>query len=195
MRQHRPLVLSVVIALTLFCLAGSSSAQLPSRYTAGLMIGFGSPIGSGPSGSTIGDVYLLDDSFDVGYQLLFNLDIRDGVLFGVRLGQMDVELATPILEQLGAPVASDLTYFTLSGEYRLPIGSYMSGLYIGTGYYSVDGQSIFEDDSALGLTLGTTGDFRINDHWSLMVEFSGHYADLDVAQFFVMAHAGVAFHF
>ena len=195
MRQHRPLYPSVVIALALFCFAGSSAAQLPSRYTAGVMIGFGGALGSGPSGSTIGDVYLLDDSFDLGFQLLFNMDIREGALFGVRLGQMDVEIANTVLEQLGAPVASDLTYLTLSGEYRLSAGSYMSGLFLGAGYYSVDGQSIFEDDSGLGLTLGTTGEFRINDHWSFMLEFSGHYADLDVAQFFIMGHAGIAIHF
>ncbi len=196
MRQHRYLGSSILIALALCCLAGSSSAQTPSRYTAGVMLGYGGATGSGPSGSTIDDVYLVSDSFDLGFQLLFGMEIRRGTLFAVRFGQMDVEIASPSrLALFGGPIDSELTYLTLTGEYRLPAGSYQSGFFMGLGYYAVDGQNVFEDDSGLGLTLGVDGDFRINDRWSILVEFSGHYADLESAQFFIMGHAGLAVHF
>ncbi len=195
MRQHRYLGSSILIALAFCCLAGSSAAQTTSRYTAGVMFGYGGNVASGPSGSTIDDVYLVDDSFDLGYQLLFGMEVRKEALFVTRLGQTDVEITSPSLDLFGGPLESELTYLTLSGEYRLPAGNYMSGLYMGAGYYSVDGQDVFNDDTGLGLTVGATGDFRINDRWSVLVEFSGHYADLDYAQFFVMGHAGLAFHF
>ncbi len=196
MRQHRYLGSSILIALALCCLAGSSSAQTPSRYTAGVTFGFGTPTGSGPSGSTINDVYLVNDNFEFGYQLLFGMEVRRGTLFAVRFGQMDVEVTSPNqLAVFGTPVGSELNYLTLTGEYRLPAGSYQSGFFMGLGYYSVDGKNTFDDDAGLGLTLGVNGDIRINDRWSILVEFSGHYADLDYAQFFVMGHAGLAIHF
>ena len=93
------------------------------------------------------------------------------------------------------PVDSELTYLTLAGDYSLSAGYYQSSLFLGVGYYGIDGQNTYEDDTALGLNVGTTGDFRINDRWSVLIEFSGHYADLDYAQFFIMGHAGLAFHF
>ena len=196
LRQHRYLGSSILIVLALSCLAGSSSAQTTSRYTAGVMFGFGGPTGSGPSGSTIDDIYLVDDRFDTGYQLFFGMEVRKDSLFAVRVGEMDVQVASPsLLALFDSPLDSELTYLTLSGEYRLPAGSYLSGLFLGIGYYSVDGQNFFDEDSGLGLTVGTNGDFRINDRWSVLVEFSGHYADLDYAQFFIMGHAGLAIHF
>ena len=194
---HRFLGSSILIALVLLGLPGDASAQTTSRYTAGVMLGFGGATGSGPDGSGgPGDVYVVDDSFDLGYQLLFNMETRKDILFGVRFGQMDVELASPtLLSIFGAPLDTELTYATLAGEYRLSAGSYQSGLFLGVGYYSIDGQGTFDDDSGLGLTGGTTGEFRINDHWSVMLELSGHYGDLDYAQFFIMGHVGLAFHF
>ncbi len=195
MRQHRFLASSILVALILCCLPGSSWAQSSSRYTAGLMLGFGGTTASEPSSTTVDEVFLIDDQFDLGFQLLFNMEVRRGVLFGVRLGQLDVEVANNALAALDAAVDSELTYVTAGGEYRFSDGQYQSGLFMGLGYYSVDGQDVFDDDSGLGLTFGTAGDFRVNDRWSILIEFSGHYADIDAAQFFFMGHAGVAFHF
>ncbi len=195
MRQHRFLSSSIVVALVLCCLPASSSAQSNNRYAVGLMAGLGGTTASEPASATVDDVFLLDDQFNFGYQLLFNMEVRRGVLFGVRLGQLDVEVANNALAALGTPVESELTYLTLSGEYRFSEGTYQSGLFLGAGYYSVAGKSFFDDDTGLGLTVGTAGDFRLNDSWSVLVEFSGHYADLDYSQFFIMGHAGLAFNF
>ncbi len=194
MRQHRFLASSILVALILCCLPGSSAAQSSNRYSAGLMLGYGGATASEPSSAIVDDVYLLDDQFDLGYQLLFNMEVRRGVLFGVRVGQLDVEVANNAVA-FGTPVESDLTYLTLSGEYRFTAGAYQSGLFLGVGYYAVDGQSFFDDDTGLGFTVGSAGDFRINDRWSILVELSGHYADLDSSQFFIMGHGGLAFHF
>ncbi len=195
MRQHRFLGSSILLALILCCLPGSSSAQSNHRYSAGLMFGFGGTTASEPASATVDDVYLLDDQFDFSFQLLFNMEVRRGVLFGARYGQVDVELANNALATLDAPVQTELTYFTAGGEYRFSAGNYESGMVLGAGYYSVDGKNIFDDDSGLGLNLGVTGDFRLHDRWSFLLEFSAHYADLNSTQFFLMGHAGLAFHF
>ena len=197
MRQHRPLFLSILMVLIpmvlipLF-LPGSSSAQSTHRYSIGLLGGFGGPVSSEPASTAAGQAFLVDDRFDLGLQLVFNMEVRRDTLFGVRAGQLDVELASPVLL---SPIETELTYLTLSGEYRLSAGYYMSGLFAGIGYYGIDGQNVFEDDSGIGLGAGTTGDFRLTDRLSLLVEFSAHYADLDYSQFFVMAHVGLMFNF
>ncbi len=196
LRQQRPLILSLLVVLAVLLLPGSSSAQAGYRYTAGFLGGFGGTTATQPSSTAVAKTFLAQDQFDLGLQLVFNTEMRRNVLFGVRVGQMDVEIdnvGTPLA--ILDPVESELTYATLAGEYRLSAGAYQSGLYFGIGYYGVDGQELFEDDTALGLNFGTTGDFRINDRWSVLVEISGHYADLEYAQFFIMGHVGVGFHF
>ena len=196
MRQQRLLYLSTLVVLASLLLPASSQAQAGFRYAIGFMGGFGGATASEPSSSTVEQVFVRDDSFDLGFQLVFDMEVRRGTLFGLRVGQMDIELSSPLLLSIfDGPIESELTYASAVGEYRLSTGLYQSGLFLGLGYYSIDGQSFFDDDTGLGLTVGTTGDFRINDRWSVLVEFSGHYADLDYAQFFVMGHAGVAFRF
>ena len=196
MRQQRPLFLSILVALVLTLLPGSSFAQTQYRYAVGLMAGFGGTTGSEPASTTVDDVFLREDRFELSYQLLFDMEIRRGTSFGVRLGQVEVEIDDAgLVAPFTATVDSELTYLTLSGEYRLSAGFYHSGLFFGVGYYGIDGQDTYEDDTGLGLSAGASGHFRLNDRWSLMIEFSGHYADLDYAQFFIMGHAGLAFHF
>ncbi|MCP3959725.1 MAG: outer membrane beta-barrel protein [bacterium] len=197
MRQQRSLLLILIlVALTPLFSPGSSSAQSTHRYSIGLMGGFGASTSSEPASPTLDTTFVRDDEFEFGLEFLFNMEMRRGTLFGVRVGQLDVELANPSLLALSiGPVESELTYLTLSGEYRLSAGHYQSGLFAGIGYYGIDGQNFFEDDSAIGLVGGTTGDFRLADRWSLMLEFTAHYADLDYAQFFIMGHVGLAYHF
>ena len=196
MPQQRPLFLSILVATALALVPGSSFAQTQYRYTVGLMAGFGGTTGSEPASATVDDVFLREDRFDLGFQLLFDMEIRRGTSFVVRLGQMDVEIDDAgLLAPFTPTVDSELTYLTLAGEYSLSAGYYQSSLFLGVGYYGIDGQNVFEDDTGLGLTVGTTGDFRVNDRLSVLVELSGHYADVDYAQFFIMGHAGLAFHF
>ncbi len=196
MRHPRPVFWLIPVVLFSMLAPGSSLAQSSYRYSIGLMAGFGGATGSEPAGGSVGEPFLRDDRFELGYQLVFDMELERGILFGVRLGQLDVELVAPALP-LPGPIQSELTYATLAGEYRLSGtgGFYQSGLYLGTGFYAIDGQGFVDDDSGLGLNVGATGNFRLTDRLGLKIEFSGHYADLDYAQFFIMGHAGLAFHF
>ena len=120
-----------------------------------------------------------------GFQLLAALELTEDTLTGLRLGELGVDL--------DGGIDSDLTYVTLGTEYRRNADYYESGLLIGIGFYQLEGTGV--DDDSLGLNLGVTGEFKINPRLSAVVEFTGHYADLDEAQIFLMGHAGLVFHF
>jgi hypothetical protein len=94
---------------------------------------------------------------------------------------------------------ADLTYTTVAGEYLFAEPYYDSWVFVGLGYYSIDGDERFGgggvEESTLGGTLGISGEFHVTRRVDFLVELSGHYADFDESQVFGMAHAGVAFRF
>ena len=95
-------------------------------------------------------------------------------------------------------VDADLTYATIGGEYRYRHSYYDSGLYLALGAYRLEGDLPAggeEDETAVGVALGVTGEFPINGWLGVQVELSGHYADFDRAQVFAMGHAGLVVHF
>ncbi len=176
--QTRRVIPPLAAFLLLGLLPTASSAQQPSTYTAGLAVGIGGATDADPS----------TGYDDFGFQAFFAMEVQSYTQFVTRLGRLS-------LDSKDSTVDGDLTYLTVAGEYTFNAGSYESGLFLGLGYYDLSTNFLAGDDSALGLTLGTTGDFRLTDRLSLYIELSGHWADLDYAQFFVMGLAGVAYHF
>lgn len=162
------------VLLLVFLMAAPASAQ-SQAFTVGLLGGIG---GTDESG------------FDQpNFQAFFAFEMSPKTLFALRAGQMNIDGESGDLSE------GDLSWATISTEYRLPAGFYQSGLFIGLGYYSLQTDDGFVDDSAFGLNLGVTGDIPLTRHFSLMVEFSGHYADLESSQLLLMGQAGVAIHF
>lgn len=186
-------MMTVLTALVVCAWPGVSLAQDKYRYTVGLLAGAGGTFGSEPSSVVGSDVFLRQDQFELAVQAYYRMETTRQTYFSVRAGQLEVEVDRL---PFSAPVSSELTYVTAAGEYTTPADFYVSGLFFGLGYYSVDtGGLLAGDDTGPGVTVGTYGDFRINDRWSVLLEFSGHYADLDVAQIFVMGHVGLGFRF
>jgi len=163
-------------------LAGPVAAQ-EHLFRAALFTGLGGAFDAEPS----------DDLDHSSYQLGFSWTIEPDVLVGVRYG----ELGWDADEALGPRLGSDLQYLTAAGEYLFNEGYYRSGLYFGLGWYQLEEDAVAEisSDSAIGLVLGLTGDFRLTDRFSILVELSGHYTDLEDADILGMGHAGIAFHF
>jgi hypothetical protein len=159
-----------------------SQAQNLHNYSIGLMVGLGGAAESNP-----------DTGIDnLALEGFFSYRIDRYAHFRARVGQLDLETSFG---------ETQLDYITLSGEYLINGGSYESGLFLGLGFYDISdgifdstGQG-FQEDNALGLTLGVTGDFSLTDRFSILVELSGHYADFDGTQFFVAGHTGLVFHF
>jgi hypothetical protein len=184
-RRRSQLHLVFRAALLAASLAAAAQAQDKYPYRASAFVGLGGPISSGD-----GDSSSLDHgSYQLGFSWISDTDI----LVGVRYGQIDFGDD----EGVGGRSGSDLTYATIGGEYLFNEGYYTSGVYLGLGWYDVGEDDLGEigSDSAIGFALGLTGDFRLTQRFSILVELSGHYTDLDDADLLAMGHAGVAYRF
>lgn len=181
MTQHRLLRPALIAALLL--LPGAARAQELYTFTAGLLGGIGGSF----------DVEPGDDLGNTGFQLNLTMVTEPRTHVGFRLGQLSLDSE----DRFGSLSEAELSYVTVAGEYRFPQGYYESGLYIGLGGYRLEGSrgGRDEQDTAVGLNLGVTGEFEVTQWLGVLVELSGHYADLDDAQFFGMGHAGLAIHF
>jgi hypothetical protein len=171
--------------LLALALPGTAGAQVLDSYTLSLSGGLGGSFDADP------DPGLSNTTVQLG----FSMALDKSTLFVARVGQLDLD--DP--EGFGSLTGADLTYVTVGGEYRLRRSLYDSGLFLGLGGYRLEGThratGASEDDTALGIVLGVSADFPITRRISILSELSGHYADLDEAQFFGMLHVGVALHF
>ena len=186
MRRRRFELQGVLLAALLpacAALAGPAAAEESYPFRASLFIGLGGAFDAEPSSD-------LDHS---SFQLGFSWESDYDVLVGLRYGEIGWDGDAG----LGARVGPDLAYLTAAGEYLFHEGYYTSGVYLGLGWYQLDEDAAAEipSDSAIGLVLGVTGDFRITDRFSILVELSGHYTDLDDADLLAMGHAGIAYRF
>lgn len=181
MRQTSILIPLALGLLTMFLVPGSSSAQPSHTFSFGLMGGLGGSFDAEP------DTGL--DNF--GWQARFGMEIDLRTRFAIRGGVLELEGDSTVPGLFD----SELSYVTLSGEYTYPAGFYDSTLFLGLGIYDLAGKALIADENGIGITVGTSGEFRLTNRLFIAVEFAGHYADLDYAQFFVTGHAGLGFRF
>jgi len=170
----------IILGLIVLLLPAAAAARDSHSFTLALMGGLGGATDAEP------DV----DLDNAGFQLMFGMTTDSDIKFAIRAGRLDLETSegSDLLD-------SELTYVTLTGEYIVTAGYYESGLFFGIGAYDLDDTPLTVGESALGITLGVSGDFRLSDRFSFLVEFSGHYADFDRANVFLIGHAGLAFKF
>jgi hypothetical protein len=171
-------------ALALLALAPTLEAQERYSFTASALGGIGGSV----------DADTGDGVDNPSFQLGFSVVTEPRTLIGVRLGRIGFDSAQPLDGLLDA----ELTYLTVGGEYRLDAGYYQSGLFVGLGAYRLDGRDLAGGDgeqTSVGLTVGTTGEFEITRRVGVLLELAGHYADLDRTQTFVQALGGVSVHF
>ncbi len=182
--EEAPLLERRFLALTLLSLVLALGVTVPAsagNFTVALFGGLG--------GSTDADPILNGDDVgidNVGFQALFSAKTAPRTRFSLRAGILDLE------SDFG--LENDLSYVTFTGEYRFDDDFYESGLFMGLGGYDLSGDA-FQDETAIGITVGANGEFRLNPQWSVLVELSGHYADFEQANVFLMGHVGLAFDF
>jgi len=183
--RHRRLLGRLLLLLGLLSLPGMAGAQEQYNYSVGLLGGIGGSVDADP-GDSLGNT---------GYQLNLNMVTEPRTLLGLRAGQMALDDDG----LFGSLTEAELSYVTVSGEYRFRQSFYDSGFYLGLGGYRLEGTAFSGGDgeqTSVGAVVGATGDFPINNWLGVMVEFSGHYVvDFDDAQFFVMGHGGLAIRF
>ncbi len=180
--RKRKLRAAVVPALmtVLLLLAGAASAGAQGQYSYTVSLGptFGGSLDGEPDGG-------LDHA---GFLASLSWRTQPRTSVGVRVGSTDLSG-----DQIGTLASPTFRYATIAGEYRFNDLYYESGVFMGLGVYQL-GDGI-ESDEGVGLTLGVTGDFPINERFSVVVELVGHYADLDASSTHATVHAGVAYHF
>ena len=185
-RDHRlPCRLFLVLALLALALPGAAGAQQELyNFTVGALGSLGGSVDADPG----------DSLTNTGFQLNLTMVTEPQTHVGFRLGNLGLDED----EFFGSLSDAELTYATIGGEYRFREPYYQSGIYIGLGGYRLEGTAFNgedESDTAVGLSIGATGEFPLTRWLGVLVELSGHYADFDDAQFFVMGHAGFAVHF
>lgn len=186
-RHRRPRIVVVtsflVVGLAVLLVAPTASAQELYSFSASAMAGIGGSIDADPGDG------IEHSTFQLGAAIL----TEPQTFVGLRYGQIGFDD-----EPVGALFDADLSYLTLSGEYKFDESFYEAGIYIGLGGYRLEGTRAggdSDDETAVGLSLGATGEFPINRRLGVLVELSGHYTDLEETQFFAMGHAGLVFHF
>jgi len=168
----------------LLVIPGSVQAQETYSFTVAGLGGVGGSPDAEPG----------DDLSNTGYQVNLGMVTDARTHVAVRVGQLGLDKD----EFFGSLRDAELTYATFAGEYRFNEGWYDSGVYLGLGGYRLEGLDFGgrdSEDTAIGLALGFTGEFKVNQWLGVLLELSGHWADFDESQIFGMAHGGLAVHF
>lgn len=177
--------LSAALCLAAAALAPAAAhAQETYTFSVGAFGGLGGSVDAEPG----------DELDNTGFQLDLGMVIQPQNHLVLRLGTLDLDSGERFEDLTGA----SLTYATIGGEYKYRHSYYDSGLYLALGGYRLDGDDLAgreQDDTAIGLALGVTGEFPITRWLGVQVELSGHYADFDRANLFAMGHAGLVLHF
>jgi len=183
--QTRLAVAAALAAALLAALApGTAEAQETYTFSVGAFGGLGGSVDADPG----------DELDNTGFQLDLSMVIQPSNHLVLRLGQLDLDSAERFVDLN----AAELTYATIGGEYKYRHSYYDSGIYLALGGYRLEGDAAgggSEEETAIGLALGVTGEFPITRWLGFQVELSGHYVDFDRANLFAMGHAGVVVHF
>ena len=183
--QTRLAVAAALAAAVLAVLAsGTAEAQETYTFSVGAFGGLGGSVDADPG----------DEIDNTGFQLDLSMVIQPSNHLVLRLGQLDLDSAERFVDLS----AAELTYATIGGEYKYRHSYYDSGIYLALGGYRLEGDAAGgggEEETAIGLALGVTGEFPITRWLGFQVELSGHYVDFDRANLFALGHAGVVVHF
>lgn len=178
-------IVALVALTTGLFSAGDAGAQELYNYSV--------TVAGGLAGST--DAEPGDGVDNPALQVGFSYVTEKKARLGLRLGRFDLDSD----DRFDGLTDASLTYLTVAGEYRFSESFYDSGLFLGLGGYQLDGDAVLPgaegDETAVGVTVGVTGDFKIRRRLSLIVELAGHYVDFDAANVFASGMVGVAFHF
>lgn len=168
----------------LLLLPAASGAQELYTYTVGVLGGIGGSLDASPG----------NNLSNTGFQVNLGLVTEPQTHLVLRTGRLALDKDG----LFGSLTNADLKYVTIGGEYRYTEPFYESGIFAALGAYRLSGATPSGRDSrddTWGVSVGFTGELPIKRWVGIQAELSGHYVNFKEAQFFAMAHAGVAFHF
>lgn len=169
--------------MTLVCF--NSEAQDSYTFTLGALAGVGGSVDADPG----------DDLSNPSFQLMASLLTETKTHLVGRVGHIGLDAS----DSFGTLSDAGLDYLTIGGEYRYDHHFYESGIYLGLGAYRLDGNALATgeatSDTSFGVVLGLTGEFELTRRLGFSIDLAGHWANLDEAQIFVVAQAGIVVHF
>jgi len=205
---------AAALGIVAFLTAPAADAQLSSYNSViTLLGGVGGSLDESDSG-------LGNPTFQLGYSGV----IDDNTLVSLRAGQMSFgsdKFVGAWFDSSLRYVTIAGEYRSRQGFYSGALVE--SGVYIGLGAYNLRGtaleeiekpevtvgllegeapepvepefESVDSSETSIGFALGLVGDWEISRRWVFRFELSGHYALLDQAKLFAMAHAGFGIRF
>src|SRR5262249_22128604 len=156
-----------MLALCLLAPAAALRAEELSNFMVAALGGVGGSPDAKPGRSYTNPTFQLD----------LVRQVESQTLVGFHVGHLALD-AKPFFGPLHNAA---LTYADVGGEYRYQESYYQSGIFIGIGAYRLNGHLMdgtSHHETAVGGTLGITGEFKINRAFGVLIEISGHYADL-----------------
>ncbi|MEA2601250.1 MAG: hypothetical protein QOF89_2242 [Acidobacteriota bacterium] len=184
MTRHHRLLGRLLLIAGLLLLPAAAGAQELYTYTVDVLGGLGGSFDADPGGSLT----------NTGFQVNLGIVTEPHTQVLLRTGRLALDKDT----FFGSLHNADLSYVTVGGEYRARQAFWDSGIYLGLGGYRLNGTQASgrsREETSWGLTVGVTGELPLTQHLGLLAEVSGHYINFNEAQFFGMAHAGLAIHF
>jgi hypothetical protein len=173
---------ATLVLTSLVLLAPAARGSEAHSFTLAVMGGAGGFFDADPDGG-LGNQAL---------QVSLGVVVESDTLVVLRIGQLDQDPEG----QFAALGGGTLAWVDVAGEYRLRQPIEDAGIYAGLGAYRFEGDAPgASDDTSIGAVIGLTGAFDLTPRWAILVDLSAHYADLEVAQTFGIATAGVAFSF
>ena len=157
-------------------------AESPTLWRIGVAVGLG---GTEDAESSPG----YDGS---ALQLTFAMDGDSGTSLVARVGSID--FGDKDIDSLTEP---EMRWVTIGGEYDFRGRWFDSGLFLALGGYQLEGTlgGISTDETAWGLSFGSTAEWRLNQRFSIDAELAGHWADFEQAQIFLVGTVGMSVHF
>jgi hypothetical protein len=180
-------LLIAVGLLAAVCLAAPAPAAAQDyTWTLSAMGGIGSALRDGGSSET-------------GYQVGFGLQFEPGANVWIHAGEIGFDTGGGI----GELTDGTATYVNIGGEYQFTESYYQSGLFLGLGAYDLEARKVLADgvlgprggETAIGLVIGATGEFKFSPRFVFLVEVSGHILDSSDVRVLGTAHAGFGLHF
>jgi opacity protein-like surface antigen len=163
--------------LLALCLLAAAPASAQNQYQLAVLGGVGGALDGDP---------LSHPALEL--QFGYPRGVRDLVVF--RLGRINLSADDDLFV-----VDGELSWLTLTSEYRLPDDYYISGIFVGLGYYQRRSDNGFGDDEGVGATLGVDGEFALTEHWGVLLQLTGHWANLSRDQVWTTAMGGLTFSF
>ena len=181
---NRRLLGRLLLVMSSFLLPAAAGAQEFYSYTVGVFGGVGGSFDADPGQSLT----------NTGFQVNLGMVTEPRTHLVLRAGRLGLDKDG----LFGSLSNADMEYVTLGGEYRYAETYYESGVFVALGGYRLNGTAPSGRDSrqgTWGVSVGFTGELPIRRWLGVQAEISGHYVDFNEAQFFGMAHAGIALHF